>query len=222
VSTFALNRRQAAELPWYMTRRAFRGRDALRNAAKEIDQELAWRFNDLPSTGRAFKAHSFTRMDYGRVTWDMSWGRYKPLRWRLNSTEKQDDDGFVIPASSLALPADPFDAVPVHVAYMLDLPSIEDMDDGFQIFGGLEHETEIYFLEGAFSGLIKIGIASSLSSRVASIQSGSPEPLSLICHLPGSKQLERFLHGLFEPLRSHGEWFRPHWSLHAVIMGLEG
>lgn len=28
--------------------------------------------------------------------------------------------------------------------------------------------------------------------------------------------------GLFEPLRHHGEWFYPHWSIYALIMGLRG
>lgn len=128
----------------------------------------------------------------------------------------------MVPASNLDVPAFDESRLPLHVIEHFDIPSIDEIDEGFEIFEGLDHPTHVYFLEAAFSGLIKIGIASNLSSRVSSIQSSSQEPISLICSIPGNRELEKFLHGVFEPLKHHGEWFYPHWTIYSVIMGLEG
>jgi hypothetical protein len=177
----------------------------------------------LPET-----VYAFPRTDFGHVTWSTTHGRYTPLRWVYIANDRNWPHGgyvlggHMVEASNLQVPVIDDSKIPLHVVDQLDIASIDEVDEGFEIFGGLDHSTEVYFLEGALSGLIKIGIASHLKSRISAIQSASTEPVSLVCHLPGNKDLEKFLHGVFEPLKHHGEWFYPHWTLKSVIMGLEG
>lgn len=209
-------------LPWYETAKAFRKNARLRETAKTIDEELHYRFIGYPAALFPPKSYRFPRTDYGKVSWDTSWGKFSFRHPHYIDGPKYENEGHVVPASSLALPPLPDDAVPQHVAHLLDYPSIEEIDVGFELFGGVGHETQVYFLQAMFSGLVKIGIASNVAGRVASIQSGSPEPIVFIHSIPANKYFERFLHGLFEPVRSHGEWFYPHWSIYAVIDGLLG
>jgi len=58
----------------------------------------------------------------------------------------------------------------------------------------------------------KIGITSKLSSRLASIQTGSPKKLEIISAIPIPTRdivqaIEKMLHWHFEDFRLHGEWF---------------
>lgn len=214
-------------LPWYETRKAFKRRSVLMDTARKLDAELKWRCDQSPGAyQQEEKVYTFPRTDFGRVTWDMTYQKYHSCAPFYVGADRfpegKYEDGMLVPASNLVIPNIPEDAVPRHMANGIDIPSIDEIDDGFELFGGCSHPTEVYFLEGALSGLIKIGIASSLSSRVASIRTSTPEPLSLICHLPANQYFEKFMHGLFEPLRHHGEWFYPHWTIHSVIMGLKG
>lgn len=70
---------------------------------------------------------------------------------------------------------------------------------------------EVYFVRAITLGLIKIGVANHALIRVVSLQTHSPDKLEIMgvvmCDNYGF--LERLLHGRFEHLRSHGEWFRP-------------
>lgn len=54
---------------------------------------------------------------------------------------------------------------------------------------------------------VKIGVASTVESRIAELQTGSPLPLYLIWKTRGGQSLERDLHKRFAPYRIHGEWF---------------
>jgi hypothetical protein len=63
----------------------------------------------------------------------------------------------------------------------------------------------VYLVEGA--GLLKIGIASNMNSRLCSMQGGSPVPLTLLATFPGNRGSERLLHRQFSSIRRHGEWF---------------
>lgn len=75
----------------------------------------------------------------------------------------------------------------------------------------------IYFIQATRSGLIKIGSASDPRGRLRSLQTGSPERLRLIGHIPGGTARERQLHDQFAADRSHGEWFVPSAELVAFI-----
>ena len=55
---------------------------------------------------------------------------------------------------------------------------------------------------------LKIGFtARPLSSRLASLATGSPHPLVLLALVPGTSQLERWFHSRLRAHRREGEWF---------------
>ncbi len=69
--------------------------------------------------------------------------------------------------------------------------------------------TGVYFMRAGRRGAIKIGWTTSLSSRLATLQTGNAEPLEVIGWMRGGPKLERAMHRLFESHRMTGEWFRP-------------
>jgi len=71
-----------------------------------------------------------------------------------------------------------------------------------------------YFVEGG--GLIKIGKAASIRSRLAGLRGSSPVPLKLLGVIPGQEH-EAALHLRFSSARRHGEWFEPTPELVALI-----
>lgn len=67
----------------------------------------------------------------------------------------------------------------------------------------------VYFIEAIGLNLIKIGVATSVSKRLSSLQSSSPAELLLRGVIKyGTSGLERLLHKHFSDQRHHGEWFR--------------
>lgn len=73
--------------------------------------------------------------------------------------------------------------------------------------------TQIYFLQGEVSGLIRIGIARDIKARIASHRSSSPEPLKWLGDMPGGLPLERKIHAAFKYCRLKGSWYRPEQEL---------
>lgn len=67
----------------------------------------------------------------------------------------------------------------------------------------------VYFIRAATLGLIKIGVAGGVSSRLAALQNMSPDRLEVVACEGGGKQRERELHAIFSDARAHGEWFYP-------------
>lgn len=70
----------------------------------------------------------------------------------------------------------------------------------------------VYLIEATESRRLKIGVARDPLRRLATLQTGSPEPLRLLhtrhCETTrAAKSLERALHRRFEPFHIHGEWF---------------
>ena len=66
----------------------------------------------------------------------------------------------------------------------------------------------VYFIQcGSF---MKIGVADEVLSRLATLQTANPEPLSLVHSMPGGYELESLLHLRFAEhrVRPGGEWFR--------------
>lgn len=78
----------------------------------------------------------------------------------------------------------------------------------------------VYFVQAADGGLIKIGIANDLRSRLKSLQAQCPVPLRCLAALPGYRELEIELHDRFSAHRRHGEWFEPAPELLELIDGL--
>lgn len=67
----------------------------------------------------------------------------------------------------------------------------------------------IYFIRGKQSGYIKIGYTGGDGqSRLAQLQTGSPEELELLGGREGGVELERAYHDRFASQRVRGEWFQ--------------
>lgn len=64
----------------------------------------------------------------------------------------------------------------------------------------------VYFAE--VNGSVKIGFAVNVRTRLSSLQTASRAPLRLLGTVPGSAEVESFLHWQFRALRERGEWFR--------------
>lgn len=77
---------------------------------------------------------------------------------------------------------------------------------------------QIYFILARRSGLVKIGWSISPDLRIEALQTGSPEPLSIAHVMPGTGQLEKFLHRKYAAYRSHGEWYRLEGELAADLL----
>jgi hypothetical protein len=67
----------------------------------------------------------------------------------------------------------------------------------------------IYFIEMEGSKAIKIGFtaADDVSKRLAQLQTGQPNKLSVLGSIAGNQDAERSLHAIFAAYRMNGEWF---------------
>lgn len=76
----------------------------------------------------------------------------------------------------------------------------------------------VYFIRALQGGLIKIGVAANVTSRLAEIQRMCPIPLTIVATIAGLGQMgETALHHRFAAARRHGEWFEPVADLLAYI-----
>lgn len=75
----------------------------------------------------------------------------------------------------------------------------------------------VYFVQGGESGLIKIGFARNVASRLVKMRVDSPVPLVLMVAIEGDLTIERELHQRFSDDRALGEWFRPSEALLSFI-----
>ncbi|WP_030674870.1 GIY-YIG nuclease family protein [Streptomyces cellulosae] len=57
------------------------------------------------------------------------------------------------------------------------------------------------------AGPWKVGMSTDVRKRLATLQTGSPEPLRVYWATPGGRDLESRLHRVLAPWRKHGEWF---------------
>jgi hypothetical protein len=79
----------------------------------------------------------------------------------------------------------------------------------------------VYFARAGEDGPVKIGHAKDVRSRLSSMQTGCPIPLTLLGVLPGGREREAELHARFADLRVRGEWFRVEGALVDLIAKLE-
>jgi hypothetical protein len=70
----------------------------------------------------------------------------------------------------------------------------------------MKRQSYVYLIEGA--GLVKIGWGYNPKQRVASMQIGSPVPLTLLAKMPGDYSTEQRIQKRFEKCWVHGEWYR--------------
>lgn len=68
-------------------------------------------------------------------------------------------------------------------------------------------DTTVYVI--GFGAYVKIGFtAGPIETRIARLQTGSPEKLVVIAEIVGDRSLEAGLHKQFRQQRAQGEWFR--------------
>ena len=77
----------------------------------------------------------------------------------------------------------------------------------------------VYFIADE-DGYIKIGHASSVPSRIASLQTATRHHLRLIGFIPGTLADERALHAKFASSHVRGEWFAPTPALDSYLDGI--
>lgn len=71
--------------------------------------------------------------------------------------------------------------------------------------------TDLYIIQMAVTGDVKVGRSSDVQRRMAEIQTGCPHPLRLLLHGPGLGHIEQNLHRKLRQYRTRrrkGEWFR--------------
>ncbi len=69
--------------------------------------------------------------------------------------------------------------------------------------------TTVYFIQAGDHGPIKIGYSSDPFRRLANLQSGHYEPLTLLGFCSGGAETEARLHADLAPYCMNGEWFLP-------------
>jgi hypothetical protein len=82
-----------------------------------------------------------------------------------------------------------------------------------------EKKSWVYFMQSG--DLIKIGVARDVQKRIASLQCGNPEPITLLAAVAGDHKTERHLHQRFATDRVRGEWFAYSPAIKAYVEGLK-
>ena len=65
----------------------------------------------------------------------------------------------------------------------------------------------VYLITEEGSTAVKIGLATSLRGRLASLQTGTPRKLCIAHHFEGGRHFERAMHEGFSSMRIGREWF---------------
>lgn len=65
----------------------------------------------------------------------------------------------------------------------------------------------VYFIKDEHTGFVKIGFSDKPEHRLKSLQTSSPNKLSLVGTVAGDKELEFVLHTTFAEHKVRGEWF---------------
>lgn len=77
----------------------------------------------------------------------------------------------------------------------------------------------VYFIQGETTGLVKIGKANNVASRLRGLQAHSPDSLKVLAVIKDMDDDHPY-HGTFASAWSHGEWFHPSTELMTFIATL--
>lgn len=79
--------------------------------------------------------------------------------------------------------------------------------------------SDLYFILNPSLGIIKIGIAADVKSRLSGLECSCGVPLEVLRVVKGGAELETPLHDIFGASRLMGEWFHPTEELLALAFG---
>jgi hypothetical protein len=85
-----------------------------------------------------------------------------------------------------------------------------------------EAKSYVYAIRRGTDGPIKIGVTTNLASRLATLQTATPEPLNVVALIPGGTEVERMIHLYLREHRIRGEWFAPSEHVLRVVRELRG
>ena len=73
----------------------------------------------------------------------------------------------------------------------------------------IQRGTDLYIIQMAVTGDIKVGRSKDPSRRLKQLQTGCPHPLKVILHIPNEGHREGEIHRLmrYRSTRTQGEWF---------------
>ena len=77
----------------------------------------------------------------------------------------------------------------------------------------ISSDPHVYFVQGEFTGLIKIGFTNNPKKRWTELGAQASEPIRFLATLKGDMDDEKKLHLRFKQARVHGEWFLPNEEL---------
>ena len=75
----------------------------------------------------------------------------------------------------------------------------------------------MYFVECVGAEAVKIGIATNLAQRLATLRTCNPFPLEVRLQIPGDESREARIHEKFRHLRMRGEWFALTYEIHLFM-----
>lgn len=81
-------------------------------------------------------------------------------------------------------------------------------------------QNRVYFIHNAERNIIKIGITRSPDQRLRSLQTASPDPLIMLGHIEGGRDIEAEFHERFAEYRCYGEWFTLTEQIKQEVIGL--
>ncbi|MGE8037957.1 GIY-YIG nuclease family protein [Lysinibacillus sp. NPDC093692] len=73
----------------------------------------------------------------------------------------------------------------------------------------LSNSDDVYFIQSANDGPIKMGSGTSVQRRLKELQTANPEELTLLHCTTGGKRFEFYLHEKFRKYNKRDEWFFP-------------
>lgn len=71
----------------------------------------------------------------------------------------------------------------------------------------VSRETKLYMVAPADGSRFKIGLSAQPYSRITNLEVGAGVALKLIAVVPAKLSFEKYLHGVLDEYRVHGEWF---------------
>ena len=73
----------------------------------------------------------------------------------------------------------------------------------------LSNSDDVYFIQSANDGPIKIGYTTNVQRRLQELQTANPEELTLLHYTTGGRRFELYLHEKFREYNKRDEWFFP-------------